>query len=181
MLEVEVKASVNSKEKLLEALNKLGVVFGKVQEQVDHVFVKNAKSIAEFYQNEVFIRIREQGTQEPVLTLKKKQQELASLEYETTIDSTSDMSAMLGILGFEQALTIRKSRVQGAYKNYTVCLDEVEGLGSFIEVEQLVEEGDIEVLQQELFALLISLGLTVEERVYDAYDTLLLKKYFQIT
>ncbi len=179
MLEIEVKAILRSKEAILVVLEQLGVYFPAPSTQVDHVFVQNADSIAQFYQNTLFLRIREQDGKEPIFTLKKKQAELASIEHETEIESVDELTQILTLMGYPQTLTIQKTRTKQRHGDYTICIDEVEGLGTFIEVEQLVESGDVSVIQDELFAFLVSLGIQAEDRVLDAYDTLLLKKRFQ--
>lgn len=178
MLEVEVKAKVQEKNLLEARLTEKGVVLGAPHTQIDHVFVKHVESIGAFYKNVIFVRIREQADQKPVLTLKKKRQELASLEYETEVESVEMMSQILQELELTHALTIQKTRSTGVHEKYTVCLDEVVGLGTFVEVEVLVNDGDADVLQGELFSFLESLGVSREDRVTDAYDTLLLKKKF---
>ena len=88
------------------------------------------------------------------------------------------LNQILTVLGYPQALTIKKTRSKKVYNDYTICIDEVEGLGNFIEVEKLVTDGDINVIQDELFEFLVSLGIQKEDRILDAYDTLLLKKKF---
>jgi adenylate cyclase, class 2 len=175
MLEVEVKAILKSKEVTLTALEKLGISFEEPSVQIDHVFVQNAESIAAFYQNTIFIRIREQKNKKPILTLKKKQANLASLEYETEIESVRELAQILTTLGYPEALIIKKTRAKQKYNEYTICIDEVEGLGTFIEVEKLVRDGDITTIQDELFAFVLTLGIQPEDRILDAYDTLLLK------
>ncbi len=180
MLEVEVKAQVKDKTLLEDRLSTEGILLSESRTQIDHVFVKDVSSVEAFYKNAIFIRIREQDNEAPMLTLKKKRQELASLEYETEIESTAAMSHILEQLDFVHALTIRKTRAKARHGEYTICIDDVEGLGTFIEIEKLVEDGDIKSIQSELFAFLQSLGVTENERVLDAYDTLLLKKKFEI-
>lgn len=175
MLEIEVKARVESLEPLRQLLEREGVMC-ETQTQKDTIFVRDASSVEKFYQNEIFIRIREVPGQEAVLTLKKKQKDLASLEYETSIGSVGETGKLLEVLGFAEALVINKKRIQVEYQGYTLCLDEVEGLGCFIEVEKLVEEGDPESIQQELWDWLETLDLSDLKRVTDAYDTLLLRK-----
>ncbi len=181
MLEVEVKAQVQNRAALEKRLAAEGIVLGDLQIQTDRVFVKNMESIEAFYKNAIFVRIREQAGKQPVLTLKKKRQELASLEYETEVVSTEVMSQILEELGLTHALTIQKTRSKAKYGEYTLCVDEVVDLGVFIEVEKLVEEGDASVIQAELFDFLQSFGINEDERVFDAYDTLLLKKKFNNT
>jgi adenylate cyclase class 2 len=181
MLEIEVKATVKDRVLLEQRLMERGIVLSAPQTQIDHVFVKSVESVQAFYTNTIFVRIREQGDKKPTLTLKQKRQELASLEYETEIESVEVMSQILEQLSLVHALTIEKSRTKGAYQEYTICLDEVFGLGTFVEVEKLVLEGNADVIQDELFLFLQSLGVSKKDRVSDAYDTLLLKKKFKTT
>ncbi|MDP2670811.1 MAG: hypothetical protein Q8O99_08220 [bacterium] len=49
----------------------------------------------------------------------------------------------------------------------------MQGLGSFIEIEQLVDQGDAEEIQEILFQFLESLGVTRNARVTKGYDVLL--------
>lgn len=181
MLEIEVKALVRDRALLEQRLAERDIILDAPRTQIDHVFVKNVESIEAFYQNFIFVRIREQADQKPILTLKKKRQELASLEYETEVESVEMMSQILQQLSLVHALTIEKTRSTGKCGQYTLCVDEVAGLGTYIEVEQLVEDGNIDVFQKELFVFLQSIGITEEDIVLDAYDTLLLKKKFQTT
>jgi adenylate cyclase class IV len=51
-------------------------------------------------------------------------------------------------------------------------LDEVDGLGSYIEVEKMSDE-DGEKIQNELFDFLQILGVSKEDRVLKGYDTLM--------
>ena len=55
-------------------------------------------------------------------------------------------------------------------------MDEVEGLGSFIEVEEMTEDGDSEKIQEKLFEFLKTMGITDEDREQYGYDVLLWQK-----
>jgi adenylate cyclase class 2 len=53
-----------------------------------------------------------------------------------------------------------------------LCIDEVEGVGGFIEAERLVpDDVDAQAVQAELAALIESLG-TVTTRTTETYDSL---------
>ena len=56
-----------------------------------------------------------------------------------------------------------------------ICLDVVEGLGTFIEVEAFAD-GKTEEVQERLFAFLRTLGIKDEDRVTKGYDTLVREK-----
>ncbi|MDP3762811.1 MAG: CYTH domain-containing protein, partial [bacterium] len=59
---------------------------------------------------------------------------------------------------------------------YEICLDEVDRLGSFVEVETFSDDGDPEKIQEEIFKFLLSLGVKPEDRVREGYDTLVYLK-----
>jgi adenylate cyclase class 2 len=79
-------------------------------------------------------------------------------------------------MGYKEAVRINKTRVITHYNGCEICIDEVEGLGSFIEMEKLAKEGDSEKIQEELFEFFKRLGITNEDRVFWGYDTLMLSR-----
>jgi len=56
-----------------------------------------------------------------------------------------------------------------------ICLDEVENLGSFIEVEKM-SDGDSKQIQEELAEFLGLLGVSPKDRVTKGYNTLMLER-----
>jgi len=58
-----------------------------------------------------------------------------------------------------------------------VCLDSVDGLGDFVELERLigVEEDDLAV-QNELRNIMLGLGMDGKDRVLKGYDVLMWEK-----
>ncbi len=86
------------------------------------------------------------------------------------------MAHICEAVGFELIIHLNKIRRKAKYQDYEICLDEVEGLGAYIEVERMVEEGDSEHIQKELFDFLQSLGIAAEDQVDEGYDILLFKK-----
>lgn len=82
------------------------------------------------------------------------------------------MKGAIELLGYHQAIHVVKTRTKTKYQDMEICLDEVEELGSFIEVEKIVE-GEGETVQNELFGFLETIGVSKENRVLKGYDTLL--------
>jgi adenylate cyclase, class 2 len=58
---------------------------------------------------------------------------------------------------------------------YEICLDEVEGLGAFIELEKIAEEKDAGHIQKQMLEFLISLGISPDDQVKKGYDILMLE------
>jgi len=96
-------------------------------------------------------------------------------EIEVPISDVDAYSDLLTSLGFREVLTIVKVREKYyVEKGVTITLDEVEGLGQFIEIEKLVKEGNIEEEVNKLREILEELGVKKFER--KSYLELLLEK-----
>lgn len=97
-------------------------------------------------------------------------------EIEVVISDIDAYIDLLRSLGFKDVLTVVKIREKYyAEKGVTIALDEVEGLGKFIEIEKLVrDEKSIEKEVKKLKNILKSLGVQKFER--KSYLELLLEK-----
>lgn len=176
MKEIEIKAKLKNKEVIIERLQKLGCIFEEQITQNDTVYVKNLGSVEVYNANDVFLRIRVKNKSKIIFTLKKRlKNDLDALEHETVIDSKEEMEKALFLMGYQEAIKINKTRIITHFNGCEICIDEVEGLGSFIEMEKLVEEADSEKIQDELFNFFISIGIESEDRVFSGYDILILK------
>ena len=176
MREVEVKARVSNPTLVLSKLRDLKVRFGPPITQHDRVFspasVKEKFGTRQIGVN--FLRVRRQGG-ESFLTLKRSgTNELDSFELETTISDPGQAEKMLEALGYVLASEIKKTRRKSRLKDIEICLDEVEMLGAFIELEKLLEDdGDVSGVQDELFNFLKQLGINDSDRIEQGYDTLM--------
>lgn len=180
MKEIEVKAKLKDKGSIVEKLKNLGCVFEEPITQNDTVYVKNVGSKEIYDTNDVFLRIRAKNKNKFFFTLKKPvKNDLDVFEYETEILTPKEMENALLEMGYKIALRINKTRVITHYNDCEICIDEVEGLGSFIEMEKLTENEDSEEVQKELFNFFISIGINQEDRVLNGYDTLMLQKLEQ--
>ena len=80
-------------------------------------------------------------------------------------------------MGYKSAVQVKKTRKTAKYKDFEICLDFVEDLGDFIEVEKIAgENADSGQIQNELFEFLLNLGIRNENRVTQGYDTLIFLK-----
>ncbi len=174
--EIEVKAKVADLQILKSKLESLGCIFLQPLIQNDTTFVLSSYGPYErFNPGHNILRIREQNGKF-LFTLKQPQKnELDCIEKETEINNPVELRGALELMGYHEAIKINKVRVKTKYKDMEICLDEVEGLGSFIEVEKLTE-GDGEKIQNESFDFLETLGVKREDRVEHGYDTLIYLK-----
>lgn len=83
------------------------------------------------------------------------------------------MHRAIVLMGFEPTVRIVKTRRSGWLDDrYALCVDQVEGVGTFIEVEAMADpDEDHDRLRAELERLVERLELDVE-RCTDTYDAL---------
>ena len=174
--EIEVKARLKNIEALINKLSVLGVLLSEPVRQEDTIYTNLPDGeFADFKPGVNFLRIRKSGGK-VLFTLKQSfVNELEGIEKELEISNEKEMEDILSLLGYHQAVKVIKTRRKAKYKDYEICLDEVEALGSFIEVEKLTDE-DSEKVQNEMFDFLISLGIEKADRVINGYDTLVYLK-----
>lgn len=109
-------------------------------------------------------------------------------EVETAVADGDAMAALLDGLGFEPAATVEKERERYRLFGYTVTLDDVAGLGEFVEVEQEVHDTpdrangesrereleSVDTAREGAFDVLQTLGLDPDDQLRTSYLGLLL-------
>jgi adenylate cyclase class 2 len=96
-------------------------------------------------------------------------------EHETSVDDPIAAEGILDGLGFEPAATVEKERERFRLNGYTVTLDDVDGLGEFVEVEIETPDDDIADAREGAKGVLKSLGLDPEAGIRTSYLGLLLE------
>jgi len=97
-------------------------------------------------------------------------------EHETGVDSGTEMRAILDGLGFAEAARVRKVRERYGFQGVTVTLDDVDGLGEFVEVELETEsEDDVPAARERAYEAMQSLGLDPDDGIRTSYLGLLLE------
>jgi adenylate cyclase class 2 len=176
--EVEVKVKVSDFGKVKQQLTEMGCVFSQQITQDDVTFVdSNYGEYDEFQPGKNILRLRK-SDDKYIFTLKQPQRnEMDSIERESEISDPEEFEAALLLMGYRKVVKIHKTRVKTKYKDCEICLDEVEGLGSFIEVEKIITgDGDAIEVQEQLFEFLITLGIDPKDQVFNGYDTLIYRK-----
>lgn len=177
MREIEIKARVANKAALLDLLADRGVSMSLPITQHDRVF--EAPDPFFVHGERPWLRIRTEtkdGTvSKHIFTLKKSvTNQMDSIEHETDVSDDRELERIIGHIGFIPYSDLTKTRQKGNMGDLEICVDTVEQLGDFIEVEKLTEENaDYDVVAAELWSVLESLGITREEHVTDGYDVLM--------
>lgn len=150
MQEIEIKAKYTScsQEELEEYL-------------LTHHYIRHHRTIQEdFYYNHPS---RDFQTTDEALRIRTEQQECGEttcyitykganqartgqhrLEIETTVADPEKASQILKALGFTLVTVVQKDRTEFRKDSTTLCLDTLEGLGTYIEIEKLITEEPID-------------------------------------
>lgn len=174
MREIEIKLRVNNLEELEKKLTDAGLVISKEITQHDIVYsrIDDTHEYTESYEGCIIVRIRNQDGK-IILNLKKQLSgEMDNLEYETKVEDEEAMHQILFSLGWKPAVEVKKVRRKGKLGAYEICLDRVEQLGDFVELEKMANaNADAKKIRDELFKALERFGLPREQEETKGYDT----------
>ena len=150
MIEIESKFKLLSnitRDNLIAILKNQLIAPISSKHQIDTVFLLPEQVDAPIIPGSKVMRVRdvlnpETGElQQSLMTLKVEgQTRLVSDEYEFTISDGSVARQILTVLGWQEVVTVDKVRHESKAEDYTICIDEVAGLGLFIELEVLAED-----------------------------------------
>ena len=164
MIEVEVKAKINSFKQIEEKLKEIGAVKTKVELQEDIYF---NSPVVDFAKTDEALRIRttrQDGNENIFITYKGPKIDAKSKtrkEIEMGIDDSVKCSDIFEAIGFEKVRAVRKNRQYFAYENFEISLDDIEGLEPYMEIEIALEDGeDYNDAQDSIFEMFEKLGIT---------------------
>jgi len=173
MIEIESKFKLSdnmTRDKLIAILESQFVVPASVKHQIDTVFLLPEQVDAPITPGSKIMRVRDVLNPETgelrlsLMTLKVEgQAKLVSDEYEFAVDDGNAARQMLTALGWQEVVTVDKVRLESKTEDYTICIDEVAGLGLFIELEVLIEDStDVKNIQQQMCNFLKNLDIDGE-------------------
>ncbi|HZN73123.1 MAG TPA: CYTH domain-containing protein [Micromonosporaceae bacterium] len=170
--EIEVKYRVHDLAGLEQALRARGSALLPPVHQDDQAYAEDGWHYGMSKLGVAFARLRTQNGRH-LFTLKRPtDNELACLEFETEVADRGQMHEAILHMGFYPTVRIVKARRTARLGRLSLCLDEVEHAGVFLEVEAVVGSGQAgAVVQAELDAFVRSLGVELE-RTNETYDSL---------
>ncbi|PZG13523.1 class IV adenylate cyclase [Micromonospora craterilacus] len=171
--EVEVKYRVVDLAALEAALAARGIVLSAPVVQDDQAYARVGWEYGQSKIGVPFARLRtERGRH--LLTVKTPvANEQSCVEHETEVADRDQMDAAIQQMGFYPTVRIRKVRRTVALGLVSLCLDEVDGIGTFLEIERIIGAGEAgEQVQAELDRFAVSLNVPLE-RTSDTYDSLI--------
>jgi len=146
-LEVELKAPCHGARKKVEAL---GAKFVNSQIQEDTYLTHPSR---DFRKTDEALRIRRSDRLYITYKGPKKSSDVKARE-ELEFPVPQEAYVLLERLGFKKAFTIKKTRDVYGFEGLTICCDNVEGLGEYVEVESTKPED-----RDRIFEVLGRLGI----------------------
>lgn len=176
--EIEIKLKAKNLDELENNLIKAGCVFSEPISQYDVIYSQGGDSgvrpNGKAEEGHLAIRIRREGGIVKFTLKQQKSNEMDNLEYETKIDDAEALNKILGALKWKPQLEVKKVRKKGMLGEYEICLDRVEGLGEYLEVEKMTKDDvNPDEVRKELFLAIKPFGLTEEDEETRGYDTLI--------
>ncbi len=175
MMEIERKFRLNEEQakRVAEYLEAQGVA-PAVHQQADKIFLYKMDSFKNFTLGDPVMRLRSMDGK-TLLTYKRAVNAAGDrVEHELGIDATETMEKILQELGYMLAIRVEKRRVEYKLGDIAACLDDVSGLGMFLELETICSsEDDIPKAQEKIMALAATMGLSAADIEVKKYDQLL--------
>lgn len=169
---VEVEARFHVAVEALEALEACGLDFSEPVVQDDQAYAPAHWTWGDDRIGVPFARLRTERGQH-LFTVKRPITDVRTcLERECLVDDREAMDGALRLMGFVPTVRIVKSRRTATAGELSFCYDELQGVGTFVEIEAIVsEDDDLERARQELEGLLVRLGISARPCTL-SYDTL---------
>ncbi|WFE29245.1 class IV adenylate cyclase [Solwaraspora sp. WMMD791] len=172
MREVEVKYRVQDREALLVALTARGIEPGPPVVQDDQAYAPQGWSYGDSRIGVPFVRLRTVDGRHTFTLKRPADNALSCDEYETAVADREQMHTAILAMGFRATVRVAKVRRTARLPGGELCVDDVAGLGTFLELERIVGDGvPGEAVQAELAAFVASLGIGVS-RTEESYDSL---------
>ena len=182
MIEVEIKIKVKDGVLLEEKLLKTGFLKGNLVKESDIYFDNQAHQIKD---SDGALRIRScenltLNHAKHFMTYKGPKMDTVSMtrkEVEMQIDDAQTGKDILMSLGYCLLYPVVKTRQYYHLEKITACLDQVDGLGEFLELEVIVsEDSEKQKALASLLALAQKLGCDPEDMVTTSYLSMLQTK-----
>jgi adenylate cyclase class 2 len=172
MREIEVKYRVDDLEVLLVALKARGIELSAPVYQDDQAYAPAAWKFGDSKLGISFLRLRTVNGRHYFALKQPAGNAQDCLEYETEVTDREAMHGAIVHMGYRPTVRVAKTRRVATLERCSLCVDDLEGVGGFVELERLVpNEVAASAVQAELAAFVASLGI-MATRTGETYDSL---------
>jgi adenylate cyclase, class 2 len=180
-IEIEVKFPLYNKDDVATYLNSNAQVKKMDVTQIDTYFTPAHKNFLEKEFPFQWLRLRE-AKGKTILNYKHFFPEnVKNIDYcnEYEIEVTENIKHIFQAMEMKELVKVEKKRSTWQLGNVEVAIDEVTGLGPYIELEMTSYVQDTQIAKQNLYSLLKTMNAQIGDEDYRGYPFLLLEKMQQ--
>ena len=169
MIEVEIKVKIDDKDEVVEQLKNLGFKFIKKKFQEDIYFNGIDR---DFRETDEALRIRDEDGNFFVTYKGPKIDKISKTreEIEVRIEDKEKMRQIFKRLGFKEVKPIKKIREIYRKGDIEASIDDVEGLGLFLELEKSISDiNEKDKVLEELIEILKALNISKDNIIRKSY------------
>lgn len=191
MIEVEVKLKIDSAESIEKKLIELGFKKGQTLQEIDYYYNGVDR---DFRASGEALRLRlvesldgsavvADRPGEPLIQMTYKGPKLdnvsmSRVEHQVNIDNFETMLSILSSLGYKPVEPVIKLRRELFSEEICACVDTVDGLGDYLELEIMVdEESQRENALDKISVVLKQLGYSISDTTTTSYLSMLEKAH----
>ena len=176
-IEIEIKFKLLNKEEVRDFLDKNGESTSKNVTQKDTYFIPAHRDFLEPEFPYEWLRLRETN-KGAYITYKHFYPENVEKtdycdEFETRVENAESIKKIFGSLNMKEAVVVSKSRDTWIFEDVEIAIDDVEGLGSYIELETTLPYDNPVDGKDYLAAILEKLGAKLGEQDFRGYPYLI--------
>lgn len=179
-IEVEIKVKVENLKEIQKKVMAVGKLIKSIR-QIDDYYIPYHR---DFFNKKPhpteWLRIRnnpDKAIFEYDLSINKKEngEQDCAEEYETEISNPDEFRKILGFLDFKKVITVDKQREYWMCGNIEIALDEIKGIGSFVEAEAKINFKTNAEAKSACINLLESFGIkdVSNNQIFKGYPILL--------
>lgn len=178
-MQMEMKARVQDFSYIEKYLLNSGAILVEVTKQNDYYLDPPGQKTHKIWDNEMF-RVRETNNKcflaRSFADSISKDSKTREKKEVAIIGSIKDILWIFEKTGFTQAYTIKKTRRDYELDGARFSLDDVEGLGKFVEIEKNYEEEKKSVTEKKLNEIFAGMGIKESDRDSRPYMWMLIEK-----
>ena len=175
VIEIELRARIDDKNSFIQKLKtKEGVIYKSSLFQHDEYF----KHVTDL-DRDLVLRIRTEDNGKSILTFKAKDTsggDNAWADVDAILDDADNLRKIFLTNKYELVVDIKKNRESFEYNGYEINVDDIKGLGFFVEIEGRGSEEERNNIESNLKQILSDLGVSENDFVSKGYVPLMIEK-----
>ena len=175
-VEIEIQVKIKSPKDVERKLRKVGK-FVKTRKQVDKYFVPVQRNFLAKEMPIEYLRVRHEKNRDHLnysyLHFYKNGWLRKTDEYETLVEKPEIVEEIFKKIGLITKVTVNKTRKYFDCGNFEVTLDQIKGLGNFMEVEVKKDFGDVDKTRKACQKFLDDLNIKYDVKRLMGYPRML--------